>query len=438
MATRPTLTPSSTTSAVILPSSGNYSNVAAACPYGMYTGSVGFLSGAQTQVAYTYKKLGGDILDIELTEGNIYAAYEESVLEYSYLVNIHQSKNILSDVLGFTTGTFDHKGELKSGDLLSSSLQDSDPKYEKDAGISLKYPRFEFSYAKKIGRSISGEANMNGYDTVFSASFATTSSRQDYDLQSIIYSASVSSDNSGFPYYNRIGKNRIKVRRVFYKTPQAMWRFYGYYGGLNTVGNLQTYGQYADDSQFQIVPVWQNKQQAMSFEDAIYTRNSHYSYELKDNRLRLFPSDTKAGPGTIWLEFSIDNEYDPWEDNKDRGRQNVDGVNNMNTIPFANIPYANINSIGKQWIRRFALALSKEVLGQVRGKFATIPIPGESVTLNADALLSQAKEEQEKLREELKTVLDELTYEKLVEKDAAVVESTNKIQERVPLKIFVG
>ena len=89
-------------------------------------------------------------------------------------------------------------------------------------------------------------------------------------------------------------------------------------------------------------------------------------------------------------------------------------------------------------IRRFALALTKEMLGQVRGKFATIPIPGESVTLNADALISQAKDEQEKLREELKTVLDELTYAKLAETDAGISDNVNKVQASIPVPIFVG
>ena len=110
----------------------------------------------------------------------------------------------------------------------------------------------------------------------------------------------------------------------------------------------------------------------------------------------------------------------------------------MNTLPFANIPYHNINSIGKQWIRRFALALTKEILGHVRGKFSAIPIPGESVTLNASELLSQAKEEQDKLREELKTTLDELTYAKLAETDASKVDSIHTVQKKVPLTIFVG
>ena len=110
----------------------------------------------------------------------------------------------------------------------------------------------------------------------------------------------------------------------------------------------------------------------------------------------------------------------------------------MNTLPFQNISYTSINSIGKQWIRRFALALTKEMLGQIRGKFSTVPIPGESVTLNFADLLSQAKAEQESLREELKTILDEMTYEKLSVSDSSMQDSTKKIMENVPAGIFVG
>jgi len=110
----------------------------------------------------------------------------------------------------------------------------------------------------------------------------------------------------------------------------------------------------------------------------------------------------------------------------------------MSTMPLANIPYENINSIGKQWIRRFALSLSKEILGQVRSKFATVPIPGESITLNGPALISEGREEQKDLREELKTVLDELTYSKLLETDAAISDNVNKVQKDVPNLIYIG
>ena len=137
----------------------------------------------------------------------------------------------------------------------------------------------------------------------------------------------------------------------------------------------------------------------------------------------------------MWVEFSvIPNSWDNNE-NYDSG---VDGINNVNTIPFDNIPYENINAIGKQWIRRFALSLSKETLGQIRGKFQTIPIPGESVNLNADALLSQAKEEQESLRTELKEMLDQLTYAEMAKSDAEKADSVENIQKKVPNLIFQG
>ena len=110
----------------------------------------------------------------------------------------------------------------------------------------------------------------------------------------------------------------------------------------------------------------------------------------------------------------------------------------MNTLPFENIPYASINSIGKQWIRRFALALSKETLGHVRGKFGSIPIPGESVTLNASELLSQSKSEQDSLKQELKTILDEMSYRALAEKDASLMDSVVKVYQEVPLLIYQG
>ncbi len=104
----------------------------------------------------------------------------------------------------------------------------------------------------------------------------------------------------------------------------------------------------------------------------------------------------------MWVEFSVPTS--PVED-AGNGRGAFGGVNNMNTLPFSNLPYDTINSIGKQWIRRFALALSKETLGQVRSKLASIPIPGDSVTLNGSDLISQAKDEQDKLREELEVYL---------------------------------
>ena len=419
----PTLTPVSTTSAITLPSTGSAALVASNCPIGVYTGSSDFLSGASDQVAYTYQKLGGDILDIELTTGSVYAAYEEAVLEYSYIVNMHQSKNILSDVLGMTTGTFDHDGEVKTG----------------DTDVALKYPKTTFAYNQKITEGFSGQAAIGASYNIYSASFAGVAGQQEYDLYSILSSSSDTNTDpasgDAVPFAGMINGNKIVIEKVYYKTPQAMWRFFGYYGGLNTVGNLSNYGQYADDSTFQLIPVWQNKAQAMAFEDAIWTRISHFSYEIKNNKLRVFPDVTSVSPTKMWVEFSVTSNAWDEEGDQDTG---IKGVNNMNTLPFENIEYLNINSIGKQWIRRFALTVSKEMLGNIRSKFATIPIPGNSVTLNGPALVSEAKAEQTALRDELKGVLDEMTYPRLVAQTAEVVENTTKTMQGVPLPVFVG
>lgn len=539
----PTLTPASTLSAIVLPETGSLNNVNANVPYKIYSEetspmfSTQFISGAVDQVSYVYKKLGGDVLDLEITEGNVYAAYEEAVLEYSYLVNIHQATNVLSDALGNSTGSFDSKGNLEAGALSSSLAGDH---------VALKYPKFDYSMTRRIGEGIGSEIGLNS-SVQYSASFAVSPGDQDYDLQQIIESVEnvastatltftsapsngetftltdasgtpqlftfntendntdngsigisdasqratdemkaeetakqaakainalsikitavlddkvvkLTQDTAGesgnkeiqetvatamtaadfeggvdtAPYAGKINGKKILIKKVFYKTPHAMWRFFGYYGGLNVVGNMHNYGQFSDDSTFQLVPAWHNKAQAMAFEDAIYTRMSHYSYELRNNKIRLHPRPYNGGPTKMWIEFSI--PTDVW----DTDDKSVDGVNNMNTLPIGNLPFENINSIGKQWIRRFALALCKETLGQVRSKFNSVPIPGESVTLNGTALLSEAKTEQTALRDELKKTLEELTYAKLAEQDANLLENTEKVLDKVPNYIFVG
>ena len=418
----PTLNPSSNTSAIILPATGTTGDVVTSLPFGIYSGS-SFISGAADQVSYTYRKLGGDVLDIEITANHVYAAYEEAVLEYSYIVNLHQGKNVMSNLLGQTTGTFDNDGELEAG-TLKTSLSGT--------GAELRYPRYDLGYASTFASAASERAQVGGNTTFYSASINVVNRVQDYDLQEII-SSSVAA--GGVPYENIDTSKKIRIQKVYYKSPRAMWRFYGYYGGINTIGNLSTYGQYSDDSTFEVIPTWQNKLQSMAYEDSLYTRTSHYSYEIRNNKIRLYPIPDTDWVTKIWFEFTVDTDTILSAPGKDTG---VTGINNINTLPFANIPYENINSIGKQWIRRFALSLSKETLGLVRNKFATIPIPGESVTLNGDSLVSQAKEEQNALRDELKGILDELTYDKLVENDAQVMESTQNLQAKIPMTIFTG
>jgi len=434
------LSPTSNTSAIVLTSTGSTSITGNGAgntvhyPFGMYVDTssplydVNFVKGASSQVSFTYKKLGGDVVDIELTPSNIYAAYEEAVLEYSYLMNLHQAKNSLDASLGDVTGTFNHLGEITQG----------------PTGSNLKYPRFQVSYAQRVGDGMASKAAIGGTNTIYSASFVPDKHVQEYDLQQIVETASSTGlDESGntVSFANKLNsdgdKQRIFVTQVFYKSPRAMWRFYGYYGGIGVVGNMSTYGQFADDSTFELIPTWQNKMQAIMYEDSIYTRTSHFSYEIKNNKLRMFPSPQDAmafNDRPVWFRFyikedsTVDGEYD----------DGVKGVNNLNTLPYGNIPYENINAIGKQWIRKYALALCKEMLGQIRGKFTQIPIPGESVTLNHSELLSQAKEEQQQLKDKLREILKETEYQELSKISSEKAETAAKTFAFSPLPIFVG
>lgn len=413
------LSPKSTTSAVVLTSTGSTDEVASLLAYGVYS-SAAFISGAVDQVAYVHSKLGGNVLDLEITTKNVYNAYEEAVLEYSYLINTHQAKNVLSDLLGNTTGSFDQDGEL-SGSYTTNA--------------AMKFPRFQLGYATHIGRGAGVHASIGASQEIFSASFDAEKDVQDYDLQDIIYSASIDGTGDGALFTGSVGSSAITIQRVYYKTPQATWRFFGGAYPVGAVGNLSTYGQYADDTVFQLVPSWQNVLQAYAYEEDLRVRGSHYSFRINNNKLRIFPVPDGDSPSKFWVDFRI--SEDAFTEKEDR-KYGADGVNNMNTLPFANIPYDNINSIGKQWIRRFALSLCKETLGQVRSKLGSIPIPGNDVQLNGPALISEAKEEQAALRDELKAVLDELVYGKLAEGDAALQSSVNEALKTIPHGIYVG
>lgn len=427
----PTFSPASTMSKVILPSTGNINNVTtSSLPFGIYINNnywsneqiAEYKSGSVEQVAYVYKKLGGDVLDLEIVESQVHTAYEEACLEYSYIINLHQSKNALPFFLGQSTGSFNSDGQLTGSNANELS------------NVNLTFPKMQFTYSKNVSMGVNTVAGLNSNEPIYSASFDTIADVQDYDLQAAVSSSAAI---NGWDIKNK----RINILKVYYKTIGASWNFYGYFGGLNVVGNLSTYGQYADDSTFEIIPAWQNKLQAMAYEDAIKTRVSDWSFQIRNNKLRIHPVPNPSSASKFWFDFTISS--DSWtETSKNSDGSTIDtgvnGINNMNTLPFQNIPYNKINSIGKQWIRRFCLALCKEMLGQIRSKFATVPIPGDSVTLNGDKLITEGKELQEKLREELKTQLAEMTYVKVGEDSAKIMEDASKNQSYNPNIIFVG
>jgi len=420
----PILTPRQESSLSVLPPSGSTSDVNLYVPQKLYSDpssalySSEFLSGAADQVSYVYQRLGGNVLDIELQPSNIYALYEQSVLEYSYLINMHQGRNSLSSFLGSPTASFDHDGNV-TGDLSGTELE-------------LLYPKFTLSYYRRITDEIASEAGYNGSRNEYSASFDLISRQQDYDLQDII------SKNPQFS--NIVDDRRIEIKKVFYLSPRAVWRFYshfGNFGGIGVMGNMHAQGLWSDGTQFDVVPVFQHKLQAQVYENSLYTRLSHFSFELKNNKLRLYPTptDTWGMARKMWIRFTVpEGPYDASGDNPSMGER---GVNNLNTLPFGNLPYDKINSAGKEWMRRFCFALCLETLGYVRSKLDQIPIPGNSVKLNGTELISRGKEEQDRLRKELQEQLDKTTYPEMIKQDAEQLEASQKISQKIPQKIYV-
>jgi hypothetical protein len=423
----PTLTPVQQDSVSVLPPTGSSSDVTALTPLGVYTAgplaSTDYLVGAADQVAYTYNKLAGNQLDIELGVSNIYAFYEMATLEYSYIVNMHQAENSLNSYLGSLTSSFDQDGNIKAG-TLSSSLGGVNP--------SLVYPKYDFGYSRQIWKGIAEEVVLNGAHDLYSASVDAIPNQQDYDLQAAV---------EALPQFTgSVGTKRIRITKVYYKSARASWRFYGYYGGLAGVGGMGMgmggFGQYANNSDFQMAPVWENKLQAIQYENTISTRLSHFSYELHNNKLRIYPTPQSNyyGVSKIWFKFTIP-EDGPWDNLAED--PSLTGVNNFNTLPFPNISYESINSMGKDWIRNFAFYLSLETLGYVRSKFSTIPIPNQPLTLNGPELLRIGKEEQVRLRDQLKVYLDKMTYSELMNKQSEMSEKNQGIITKIPLPIYV-
>ena len=269
------LSPISSVNARVLPATGLPGDVSESLAYGIYTTDA-FFSGAADQVSYVHGKLGGNILDIELEVGNVYKAYEESCLEYSYLLNTHQAKNVLSDMLGGATGSFDQDGEMTA--------------YRTDKTIkpNLKFPRFTLAYSAHVAQSVGAQARMGGHERVYSASFDIETDVQDYDLQAVIFSASLSASSE---FTGAVGNNKVIIEKVYYKLPVYSWRFFGNQlgGSPSAPGRYTSYGQYGSDSVFEVTPVWQQELYASAYENALKVRASHFSYELRNNRLRLFP-----------------------------------------------------------------------------------------------------------------------------------------------------
>lgn len=404
------LDPISQQSSKKLPSTGTYSNVLAMLPGAVYTSSA-FITGAVNAVSLAYEYYAGNMMDIELEEKNIYSLYQLAILKYSYLVNTHHAHNILYEMMGFETATYNSDGNITAG-----------------SDVSLKNPYFSLAYARNLASAYGAEIGVGGNVPHYSASFDTIIGQQDYDLQDLIGN---STEFSGI-----VAGKKILVKDVYFRTPFASWRFFGIWGGFGSIANQGSYSNFANNSSFYLTPVWENKLQAANFEDRLWTRTSHFSYEIINNKIRIYPIPTTMSPSKYWFRFSVDNG--PLSESAGVTNSPIDGVNNLNTLPLGNLPIEKINGPGHQWIREYFLALVGKALGLVRGKFTSYPLMGgRTMQLNSADLLSSANSDLDKLEEKLTKLLNEMVKNELAKKKKEQVEATLDVLNYTPMFIYV-
>lgn len=405
------LQPSSLISDKRLPATGTASNVLSYLTNAIYTSSA-FITGCIHAVTLAYDVFGGNIMDIELEERNIYQLYQKSVIKYSSLINMHHAKNILFEMLGVPTATFDWTGNITTG-----------------TDASLINPNFTIAAARNIMMAFGNEIGVGGNQPTYSASFDLVHHQQDYDLQSILEASS--------QFSSTVSGKRVLVKEVFYRTRPTHWRFFGgFMGNYAAVGGMGNYGGYANSSYFQLTPTWETKLAMANMEDALWTRTSHFTYEIMNNKLRIYPVPSSSAPTKMWFRFSVEGNAMSATSPSDSAYLN--GVNNVNTLPLGNIPYEKINGPGHDWIREYFIALTARSLALVRGKHQSYQLQGgRSIQMNVSDLMSMGRDDLEKLEEKLNKHLDEMVRSELAKRKKEQVDATLETVAHMPSFIWM-
>jgi hypothetical protein len=377
---------------------GSGSAVSESTPFGFYDGDSSFQSDAPKFASWCAKRLGYPITAVEVQDSQFYACFEESITEYSSQVNQFNIKDNLLSLKGQSTSS------------------------------NLTHKRLSHTMGEQIflSETYGTEAGVGGQVEVYKNKITLTSGSQDYDLNELIADTS--------------GSGPIEVKRVFHEANPAITRYFDPYAGTgNQTNNMLDgfgFGGKSPAISFVLQPVFADllRVQAIEFNDQI--RKSGHSFEIVNNKLRIFPRWTSTATGSLWLEWSKVTD----RDNALRTRYSgsYDTISDISNAPYDNMQYSNINDVGKQWIRKYGMALSKELLGMIRGKYGSIPIPGSEVSLDGDTLRAEATAEKEQLIEQLREMLDQTSNRALMEADREVSDNLQEKLKKVPYPIYIG
>ena len=365
-------------------------------PFGFYDNDLDFKNDADKVADFCARRLGWPLADVELQSGSFYTAFEEAVTIYG--------------------------NELYAYKVRENYLSLEGSSNSENANIQLISPNL--ASVVRISEQYGVEAGVGGNVTWYSGSLDLINGQQEYNMND--WAASNA---------NLQANDSIELKRIFYEAPPAITRYFDPYGGTGTeMINLMDnfgWGSMSPAINFMMMPINYDLQtiQAIEFNDQI--RRSNYSFELINNRLKIFPIPQDNVSKLIFQYIKKSERNNPYENGTGK-------VTNVAEVPFTNPDYNKINSIGRAWIFEMTLAIAKEILGYVRGKYSTIPIPDADVTLNQSDLISAATSEKEALREKLRAYFDETSRDKLLERKSQEGDYLEKELNKVPYTIFIG
>jgi hypothetical protein len=364
-------------------------------PFGFYDYDPQFQTDADKVSKFCAQRLGYPIQEVELQDINFYTAFEYAVTTYGNELYAFKVRDNLLNVEGLST-------DVKLNEAIITP---------------------NFANIVRLSQQYGEEAGVGGNITWYSASIPLTPGVQDYDLTIWASSQNITGG--------------IEIKNIFYNPPPSVNQLYNpiAYANLGGAPAAGAYGLGYGTTGYLMVPTSLTIQTVQSIEMQNTVVSPNYTFEIINNKLRIFPI---PGHGNAYSFLSF--QYVKLDDRINNSIQETNGnkVTNESNVPYANPIYSQINSIGRQWIFEYTLALSKEMLGYVRGKYSTIPIPGDAVTLNQQDLLSSATETKNALIERLRTYFDQTSNQALLERRAA--ESAARMQEinYSPTYIYIG
>ena len=371
-------------------------------PFGLYDADVTFVSESVEVCKYVARKMGHPVMQLEIPSSSIYACFEEATSDYSTYINNYNMKNWMWNHYA--------NSDKISGSIGTGSTNPVNPNGGLSVQLSDQY----------------GELVNVGGDTTLHSGSITITNKQVYDLATEASFSNASHTNE-----------RIEVQTVFNQGPSAITRFYDPFAGSFEQRNMLDsfgLGSSAPAVSYIMRPVYQDISRAAAIETNDKIRKSNYSFELVNNKLRIFPLPTADDVGTkIFFNYYVRNERtsisNSWTENKTTDPSNV---------PYKFITYNEINASGRQWIRRYTLALAKELLGIIRSKYSSMPIPNGDVTLDGEALKAEGREEKANLIEELKEFLESVSLTEKARAEAEEANAQREVLAKAPLKIYIG